>query len=140
MKIYKSLIFSFILLFFFSCKEEKPAPEVVEKIEVREWKPEDTRSLTGLTVKRGLKVKTALATPGYVMFQPTETTKTHLINLDGEVVHTWEGELAIVNQYLKENGNLVRLEVDPDFPTFAAGGQAGRIQRIRLGWQYLMGF
>ncbi|MFC2148079.1 aryl-sulfate sulfotransferase, partial [Bacteroidota bacterium] len=128
MKIYKSLIFSFILLFFFSCKEEKPAPEVAKKVEIREWKPEDTRSLTGLTVKRGLKEKTALATPGYVMFQPTESTKTYLINLDGEVIHAWEGELAIVNQYLKENGNLVRLEVDPDFPTFAAGGQAGRIR------------
>jgi hypothetical protein len=128
MKIYKSLIFSFILLFFFSCKEEKPTPEVAKKVEIREWKPEDTRSLTGLTVKRGLKEKTELATPGYVMFQPTESTITHLINLDGEVIHTWEGELAVVNQYLKENGNLVRLEVDTDFPTFAAGGQAGRIR------------
>ena len=74
MKIYKSLIFSFILLFFFSCKEEKPTPEVAKKVEIREWKPEDTRSLTGLTVKRGLKEKTELATPGYVMFQPTEST------------------------------------------------------------------
>ena len=104
MKINKSLLFTFTLLLAFSCKENQPKPEVAEKIEIREWKPEDTRSLTGLTVKRGLKEKTALATPGYVMFQPPESTKTHLINLDGEVVHTWEEELAIVNQYLKENG------------------------------------
>ena len=128
MNMHKYIVFSFILLFFFSCKEEKPEPQLAEKIEVREWKPEDTRSLTGLTVKRGLKEKTALATPGYVMIQPPESTKTHIINLDGKVIHTWEGELAVVNQYLKENGNLVRLEVDTDFPTFAAGGQAGRIR------------
>ncbi|WP_297693246.1 aryl-sulfate sulfotransferase, partial [uncultured Eudoraea sp.] len=127
MKITK-VLFASALLLTFSCKQEKPKQDVAEAIEIRQWKPEDTRSLTGLTVERGLKEKTTLATPGYVMIVPPESTKSHLINLDGEVVHSWVGELAIVNNYLKENGNLVRLEVDPDFPTFAAGGQAGRIR------------
>ncbi|MGB5172652.1 MAG: aryl-sulfate sulfotransferase [Eudoraea sp.] len=123
-----SLLIFIALLFAISCKQEPKPQEVADVIEVREWQPEDTRSITGLTVERGLKEKTALATPGYVMIGPPESTKTHLVNLDGDVVHTWEGELAVVNQYLKENGNLIRLEVDPDFPTFAAGGQAGRIR------------
>lgn len=122
------LLLSAFLMFVLSCKEESKPLEVTEKIEVREWNPEDTRSITGLTVERGLKEKTPSATPGFVMIGPPESTKTHLINLDGQVVHSWEGELAVVNMYLKPNGNLVRLEVDPDFPTFAAGGQAGRIR------------
>ena len=129
MKIYKSLIFSFILLFFFSCKEEKPTPEVAEKIEVREWKPEDTRSIQCNRAKRGLITKTEKATPGYVLFNPSNSTKTFLIDKEGTVLHTWNGELmAPLSPYLLENGNLIRMEIDPDYPTFAAGGAAGRIR------------
>ena len=129
MKIYKSLIFSFILLFFFSCKEEKPTPEVAEKIEVREWKPEDTRSIQGNRAKRGLITKTEKATPGYVLFNPSNSTKTFLIDKEGTVLHIWNGELmAPLSPYLLENGNLIRMEIDPDYPTFAAGGAAGRIR------------
>ena len=129
MKIYKYLIFSFILLFFFSCKEEKPTPEVAEKIEVREWKPEDTRSIQGNRAKRGLITKTEKATPGYVLFNPSNSTKTFLIDKEGTVLHTWNGELmAPLSPYLLENGNLIRMEIDPDYPTFAAGGAAGRIR------------
>jgi hypothetical protein len=129
MKIYKSLIFSFILLFFFSCKEEKPTPEVAEKIEIREWKPEDTRSIQGNRAKLGLITKTEKATRGYVLFNPSNSTKTFLIDKEGTVLHTWNGELmAPLSPYLLENGNLTRMEIDPDYPTFAAGGAAGRIR------------
>ncbi len=128
MKIFKAISLAVVILLTFSCKEEKANPQLAETVEIRKWKPEDKRSLTGLMAKRGLKEKTDLATPGFILFQPSESSNTHFINLDGEVVHTWEGEFAVIHQYLKENGNLVRLEVDPDFPTFAAGGQAGRIR------------
>ena len=47
----------------------------------------------------------------------------------GRIVHRWKGELhTILSAYLLENGHLVRLERDTDFPTFAAGGIAGRIR------------
>jgi len=128
MKINKSLFFAFILLLAFSCKENQPKPEVAEKIEVREWKPEDTRSLTGVSAKRGLILNTENGTDGYVLFEPSSSTYTYLINKEGDVVHTWESELNSMNSYLLPNGHLFRLERDENFPTFAAGGQAGRIR------------
>ncbi len=125
----KSLLILLLPLFLLNlaCKDEpkEPGPEPVA---IKEWKPEDTRSITGNTLKRGLITKTDKATPGYVMFQPSESTKTILINLDGEVVHEWNTEFNSMQAYLLDNGNLLSLQRDPDFPTFAAGGQAGRIR------------
>ena len=44
-------------------------------------------------------------------------------------MHSWTGVLStLLHGYLLENGHLIRLERDIDFPTFAAGGQAGRIR------------
>jgi len=126
----KIVLIAFASSFFISlsCKDLKSEPQVTENIEVRQWKPEDTRSITGVTAKRGLITKTENATPGYVLFQPSASSKTYLINMDGEVVHTWKGDLSCMQSYLLENGHLFRLERDPDFPVFAAGGQSGRIK------------
>ncbi len=127
------LLLSALFLFTLGCKTE-PKPEAeTEPIAVREWKPEDTRSITGVNAKRGLITKTDKASDGYMLFQPMASTKTYLTNLDGEIVHSWEGELNSMQSYLFENGNLLRLERDIDFPTFAAGGQAGRIREY--DWQ-----
>ncbi len=45
-----------------------------------------------------------------------------------------------MQSYLQDNGNLIRLERDIDFPTFAAGGQAGRIREYdwdgNMLWDY----
>ncbi len=128
MKINKFLLFAFALLLAFSCKENQHKPEVVEKVEIREWKPEDTRSLTGVSAKRGVILNTENGTDGYVLFEPSSSTYTYLINKEGDVVHTWESELNSMNSYLLPNGHLFRLERDENFPTFAAGGQAGRIR------------
>jgi hypothetical protein len=126
----KIVFFAFVSSFFISlsCKDHKSEPQVAEPVEIRQWKPEDTRSITGVTAKRGLIIKTENATPGYVLFQPSASKKTYLINMDGEVVHTWKGDLNCMQSYLLENGHLFRLERDPDFPVFAAGGQSGRIK------------
>jgi len=103
--------------------------QIAEKVEIRQWKPEDTRSITDATAKRGLIKKTDQATPGYVLFNEIFTgTETYLINLDGEVVHSWKSDLSPGSSYLQENGHLIQLERDEGFPTFAAGGQAGRIR------------
>ncbi|MBT8270246.1 MAG: aryl-sulfate sulfotransferase, partial [Bacteroidia bacterium] len=125
----KSIILLLLPLFLFnlSCKKE-PEEQPAEPIAVKEWKPEDTRSITGVNAERGLINKTDKATDGYIMFQPSASTKTVLINLDGEVVHEWGHDLNSMQAYLLDNGHLLSLQRDIDFPTFAAGGQAGRIR------------
>jgi hypothetical protein len=128
MKIRLFLLLTILSAFAFSCKNDNSNQEVSQIIEVRQWKPEDTRALTAVTAQRGLITKTDKATPGYVLFQPSKSTKTYLMDMDGKIVHTWESELNCMQSYLLDNGHLFRLERDPDFPTFAAGGQAGRIR------------
>ena len=76
MKKYRLIAIATFFIVNLSCKNDEPAPIEVVVEEIRQWKPEDTRSITGLTLKRGLKEKTGLATPGYVMIQPPESTKT----------------------------------------------------------------
>jgi len=128
MKIRFIILLSILLGFTISCKKDDSKQEA-SQVEVRQWKPEDTRALAGVTEKRGLITKTDMATPGYVLFSPSFGTDTYLMNLDGEIVHHWPGELnTMLSSYLLENGHLFRLERDPDFPTFAFGGQAGRIR------------
>ncbi len=111
-----------------SCKTDKPQ-EQSEIVEVRVWKPEDLRAIAGNRAKRGLISKSESATPGYVLFSPYTGTKTFLMDKDGNIVHEWNGELsATLNGYLLENGHLIRMERDVDFPIFATGGAAGRLR------------
>jgi len=129
MKRHIFLTISALLFITYSCKTDNSKEQITEKVEIRQWKPEDTRSITGATAKRGLIKRTDQATPGYVLFNVIFTgTETYLINLDGEVVHSWKSDLSPGSSYLQENGHLIQLERDNDFPTFAAGGQAGRIR------------
>ena len=117
-----------LLFISYSCKKDTSEKQVAEKIEIRQWKPEDTRNISGVMAKRGLITKTDRATPGYVLFQPSSGTQSFLIDMNGDIVHAWKGELNSMCAYLLENGHLIRLERDINFPTFAAGGQAGRIR------------
>ena len=67
---------------------------------------------TGLTIH-----DEARATPGYTLFSPLGSYKTHLINMRGDVVHQWDLPGAPGNYaYLLPNGNLllsVRTEDGP---------------------------
>ena len=141
MKIRFILLLFIFLGFTFSCKTEDSKQETVQTEEIRQWKPEDTRSLAGNTEKKGLISKTDMATPGYVKFSPSFGTDTYLMDLDGKIVHKWPGELStMLSSYLFENGNLLRLERDENFPVFAFGGQAGVIREYdwdgNLVWDY----
>ena len=140
MKITK-LILACTLLLAFSCKEQEPKQEVAKEIEIRQWKPEDLRTIAGNRIERGLIKKTDKTTPGYTLFSPYSGTVSYLIDKDGNIVHSWKGELsAALNGYLLENGHLIRVERDVDFPTFAAGGAAGRIREYdwegNLVWDF----
>ena len=130
------------LLFVFSCKTEtkEPIADPIVEEPVKEWAPEDTRTITGYFSKRGLIKNTDKATPGYILFNPASSTHTYLMNKQGEIVHRWSGELNSMQAYLKENGNLVRLERDPDFPVFAAGGQGGRVREYTWDGEMIWDF
>lgn len=135
------LLFILFGFTFFSCKTDNSKQDVVQTEEIRQWNPEDTRSLNGVTEKRGLKLNTEMATPGYVMFSPTSSTDTYLMDMEGQIVHKWAGTLSsMMSGYLLENGHLFRLERDENFPNFAFGGQAGIIREYdwdgNLLWDY----
>ena len=141
MKIRFILLLLIFLGFTFSCKTEDSKQETIQTEEIRQWNPEDTRSLAGVTEKRGLISKTDMATPGYVKFSPSFGTDTYLMDLDGKIVHKWPGVLStMLSSYLFENGNLLRLERDENFPVFAFGGQAGVIREYdwdgNLVWDF----
>ncbi len=80
---------------------------------------------------------------GYTLFSPNSSRITYLIDMDGDVVHTWESESTPGNSvYLLEDGNLLRTESfqtkeSRDFPK---GGAGGRVKIIDWDsntlWQY----
>jgi len=111
---------------FIQCKQSPTAEsDVTERIAAL---PDSVRDLPGLSFQRGLISSTDEATPGYILFHPTFGTSSYLLNLDGKVVHEWKGEYNTMLSYLMDNGNVIRGDRDPYFPTFAAGGQSGRIR------------
>jgi hypothetical protein len=68
---------------------------------------------------------------GYTLFGPAMSTTTYLINISGEVVHTWNSDyyprLAV---YLLETGHLLRTAKMSVNPTFDAGGAGGGVEKI----------
>lgn len=103
--------------------------------------PEDTRNVPGIGMPRGLISKTAAATPGYFFFSPLKSATTYLVNMDGEVVHTWESDFGPTGWiYLKDNGHLLRGGRDPLAPVFGGGGQGGYMQELawdgEVLWQH----
>jgi len=92
---------------------------------------------------RGLVHRAAGAFDGYTLFAPLRSTTTYLVDLDGEVVHTWPSDLPPGNSvYLLPNGNLLRCGRVADNPTFFAGGQGGRIRELAWDgtvlWDYAL--
>ena len=89
----------------------------------------------------GLRLCTPEAQPGYTLFAPSSSGITYLINLEGEVVHSWTsvfhpGESA----YLEENGHLLRTAKDNAGTPFSGGGAGGRVEEFvwvgYLVWEY----
>ncbi len=125
---FKVLFLLLVAITLFSCKTETSSKEEKTLVEVREWSPDDTRSLSGVMAERGLIYNSEMATDGFVLYEPSNGTFTYLLNKEGEVVHSWTSDLNSMNSYLQPNGHLIRMERDENFPTFAAGGQSGRIR------------
>ncbi|HMC00288.1 MAG TPA: aryl-sulfate sulfotransferase [Flavobacteriaceae bacterium] len=88
------------------------------------------RNLFGHYIQRGLTKTSEGLLPGYVLFTPPNSVYAYLINRDGEVVHQWKGTSTMGSVYLNDDGSLTLNAEDFDFPVFAGGGEAGRLQRI----------
>lgn len=70
---------------------------------------------------------------GIILVSPLTGQQTHLINFDGETVHTWEHDTSPrAGTYLMENGNLIRMEHMQD--NFFAGGRGGSGQISEYTW------
>jgi len=95
--------------------------------------PPKDRNMFGLGIPRGLTVTTDGLTDGYVLFTVPNSASVYLINRKGEVVHEWKGIYACWPSsvaYLQNDGSIIQNAADPDFPVFAGGGEAGRIEKI----------
>ena len=133
----------FLLLFLtvlWACENNNSGESQTSDKDVKQWTMEDTRDLPGLKKQRGVPMKSDDATPGYILFTPAGHSDHYLMNLDGEIVHKWDVDLASAIGYMDERGHLFKDGVDPDFPTFAGGGMAGRIQEYdwegNLVWDF----
>ena len=68
---------------------------------------------------------------GYVFFAPAVSTTSYLINVSGEVVHTWNSAYSPrFAAYLLETGHLLRTAKISVKPTFDAGGSGGGVEEI----------
>jgi hypothetical protein len=66
---------------------------------------------------------------GYILFSPEFSTDTFLIDIYGDIVHSWDSSyIQGVPVYLLENGNLVRGCSKIDNTRFAVGGFTGRVE------------
>ena len=66
---------------------------------------------------------------GYTLFAPTvKSTTTYLINMDGDIVHTWQSKYPPgLYAQLLPNGNLLRASALPDRPVHI-GGAGGLLE------------
>ncbi len=105
--------------------------------EARRW----GRPRSAAPPQTGLLCNDEGAFEGYTLFAPLRSTTTYLINMAGQVVHTWEsaydpGQSA----YLLDCGDLLRCARDPENPVFHGGGLGGRVQRTdwdgHVVWEY----
>jgi hypothetical protein len=91
--------------------------------------------------KRGLVLNAEGAYPGYTLFPPLRSRKTYLVDMQGEVVHTWDSEHSPGNAvYLFPGGTILRCARTQN-PVFSGGGQGGRIQELAwdgtVTWDFL---
>lgn len=90
----------------------------------------------------GLVYCTPEATPGYTLFAPLTFSTTYLIDLHGQLVHSWESDfLPGEAVYLEPNGHLLRAAEDNRDVPFRAGGAGGRLQEFdwdgNLVWEFV---
>lgn len=91
---------------------------------------------------RGLLVNEPGAFDGFTLFAPLRSKTTFLVDMQGEVVHTWENPNPPLGVYLQPDGKLLRCARIDDNPTFFGGGLGGRIQELAgdgaVTWEFVL--
>jgi len=99
------------------------------------------RDIFGPYIQRGLTKTSDNLMEGYALYVATNSPYVYLVNRKGEVVHEWKGNyFSEACAYLNDDGSIFLLAADPDFPVFAGGGEAGRIQKISWDSKMLWDF
>ena len=76
----------------------------------------------------------------HVLYNPTGDDTTYLIDLNGDVVHSWDCDAPVANNvYLLENGNLLR-PASASNPDINGGAAGGIVQEIAWGGTVLWEF
>jgi hypothetical protein len=83
----------------------------------------------------------AAPSEGFLFFAPLKSRFTYLLDGEGKELHKWESAyFPGAGTRLMDDGSILRCGRLVDPPTFTAGGQGGRIQRIAwdgtLTWDY----
>jgi hypothetical protein len=91
--------------------------------------------------ERGLLINEAGATVGYTLFAPLNGTTSYLIDMQGEVVRSFDSDLVpSAWVYFTEDGHVMRGGREPETHGFSGGGQGGRFQTFDLDgelvWDY----
>lgn len=94
----------------------------------------------GQRVPRGVTKTSEGLEPGYILYSPPASASVYLMNRKGEFVHEWKGTYEIASPYLNDDGSIISLVMDLDFPVFNEGGEAGRIQKISWDSKILWDF
>jgi len=109
---------------------EAEADEPTERERMlRIMSPDEADALEG---ERGLRLRTDAAFDGLTLFTPINSTVVQLIDLAGEVVHSWDTGMAPGAWcYLLDDGSLLHCGRDDDGePSFRGGGIGGVIRRL----------
>lgn len=125
-----------------SCTDSSPAPGVeaaAPAAQAEEPAPEP-RDLSGIVSPgelarmdgpRGVVTRTAAAFEGHTLVMPLNSTQVHLMDLDGELVHSWETGLAPGSwSYLMDDGSLLHGGRQDRDPRFKGGGIGGVVTRF----------
>ena len=100
--------------------------------------PAEHAALSG---PRGVLRRAEGAWDGYTLVMPLVSTKVHLVDLGGEVVHTWEtGHAPGGWCYLMDDGTLLHAARQDESPKFKGGGIGGIVRRLApdgtVLWRY----
>jgi hypothetical protein len=130
----------FICILMWACDADKKG--ATKEVNNKKIISAKDRNMFGHGIPRGLTINSEGLTEGYVMFAVPNSASVYLINRKGQVVHEWKGNFGSLAPvaYLGDDGSLVQNATDPDFPVFAGGGEAGRLQKItwdnKLIWDF----
>ena len=93
--------------------------------------------------ERGLRIHGEGAFDGYTIFAPLQSDKIYMLDMEGDVVHTWKTDLAPTGAvYLLDDGHLLRSAREEDNPLFRGGGIGGRVEKFdwdgNVVWEFVL--